>query len=34
MTDNITTMARRKIYRSTAHELTDRMREFLERRPV
>jgi nitroimidazol reductase NimA-like FMN-containing flavoprotein (pyridoxamine 5'-phosphate oxidase superfamily) len=28
-----TTMARRTIYRSTAHELTDGMREFLERQP-
>ena len=31
MTDNITAMARRTIYRSTAQKLTDGMREFLER---
>lgn len=34
MTDNTTTMARRTIYRSTAHELTDGMREFLERQSL
>ena len=33
MTDNATAMARRTIYRSTAHELTGRMKEFLERQP-
>ncbi len=33
MADEITTMARRTIYRSTAQELTDGMREFLERQP-
>ncbi len=33
MTDEISTTARRTIYRSTAHELTDGMQEFLERQP-
>jgi PPOX class probable F420-dependent enzyme len=33
MTDEITTTACRTIYRSTAQELTDGMREFLERQP-
>lgn len=31
MTDDTTKMARRTIYRSTAQELTDEVREFLER---
>lgn len=34
MTDDTTKMARRTIYRSTAQELTDGMREFLERQTV
>lgn len=33
MTDNTTTMAHRTIYRSTAQELTDGLRDFLGRQP-
>lgn len=34
MTDDTTKMVRRTIYRSTAQELSDEMREFLERQTV